>query len=144
MQRYGDFFPENPRSLDELLEQMARRMAALSRLLASMSPEQRAELEALAGQVLQDMDLAFEVDRSAGSLAERCSPRCRGTTRRWAAGEEPMPMQATVDALERLSDYEDLDRSMRGGLCGRVAGGRRRGRGFAGRWARTRFATSGG
>src|SRR5439155_17681248 len=57
MQRYGDFFPENPRSLDELLEQMARRMAALSRLLASMSPEQRAELDALARQVLEDLDL---------------------------------------------------------------------------------------
>src|SRR5206468_3173814 len=28
MQRYGDFFPENPQSLDELLEVMAQRMAA--------------------------------------------------------------------------------------------------------------------
>ena len=54
MQRYGDFFPENPKTLDELLEQMARRMTALSRLLASMSPEQRAELEALARQVLEE------------------------------------------------------------------------------------------
>src|SRR5439155_941651 len=63
MQRYGDFFPGNPRSLDELLEQMARRMAALSRLLASLSPEQRRELQELAEQLLQDMDLAFEADR---------------------------------------------------------------------------------
>ena len=37
MQRYGDLFPERPRTLDELLEQMARRMAAMSRLLASLS-----------------------------------------------------------------------------------------------------------
>ncbi len=38
MERYGDLFPENPRNLDELLEVMARRMAAMSRLLASMTP----------------------------------------------------------------------------------------------------------
>ncbi|TMK79548.1 MAG: hypothetical protein E6G47_08175 [Actinobacteria bacterium] len=117
MQRHGDFFPEGPRSLDELLEQMARRMAALSRLLASMSPEDRAELEALAREVLQDLDLAFEVDRLAGALAERFAdlpwddPALGG-------GEEPMPMQATVDALERLSDYEDLDRAMRADYAG--------------------------
>src|SRR5688500_2789515 len=65
MQRYGDFFPDNPRNLEELLENMARRMAALSRLLASLSSEQRAELEALAREVLGDLDLAFEVDRLA-------------------------------------------------------------------------------
>ena len=29
-----------------------------------------------------------------------------------------MPMQATVDALERISDYEELDRSMRGDYAG--------------------------
>jgi uncharacterized protein with von Willebrand factor type A (vWA) domain len=61
MQRYGDLFPDNPRSLDQLLEGMARRMAALSRLLASLSDEQRAELEALARSVLDDLDLAAEV-----------------------------------------------------------------------------------
>src|SRR5438309_1270681 len=54
MQRFGDFFPDDPKSLDELLEQMARRMAAMSRLLSSMSAEQRAELEALSRQVLED------------------------------------------------------------------------------------------
>src|SRR5439155_21259904 len=112
MERYGDLFPGNPQSLDELLEQMARRMAALSRLLASMSPEQRAELEGLARQVLEDLDLAFQVDRLAGALGEMF-PQMPWGEPALAGGEEAMPMQATVDALERLSDYEDLDRSMR-------------------------------
>src|ERR671923_2421468 len=70
MGRYGDLFPDNPRSLDELLENLARRMAALSRLLASMSPEQRRELEELARQVLSDLDLQFEADRLASHLAD--------------------------------------------------------------------------
>jgi uncharacterized protein with von Willebrand factor type A (vWA) domain len=117
MQRFGDLFPGNPRSLDELLEQMARRMAALSRLLASMSPEQRAELEALAREVLQDMDLAFQVDRLAGALSDLFPDMPWGEPA-LAGGEEAMPMQATVDALERLSDYEDLERAMRADYAG--------------------------
>ena len=36
--------------------------------VASLSPEQRAELQALAEQVMQDMDLAFEVDRLGANL----------------------------------------------------------------------------
>jgi uncharacterized protein with von Willebrand factor type A (vWA) domain len=117
MQRYGDLFPGNPQSLDELLEQMARRMAALSRLLASLSPEQRAELEALAREVLEDLDLAFQVDRLAGALSEMF-PELPWGEPALAGGEEAMPMQATVDALERLSDYEDLDRAMRADYAG--------------------------
>jgi uncharacterized protein with von Willebrand factor type A (vWA) domain len=117
MGRYGDFFPDNPRSLDELLENMARRMAAMSRLLASMSPEQRAELESLAREVLRDLDLAFEVDRLAGALAEMF-PELPWDEPALAGGDESMPMQATVDALERLSDYEELDRSMQGDYAG--------------------------
>ena len=117
MQRYGDFFPNNPRTLDELLEEMARRMAALSRLMASLSDEQRAELEALAREVLADMDLAFQVDRLAGTLAEMF-PQMPWDEPALAGGEDAMPMQATVDALERLSDYEDLDRAMRADYAG--------------------------
>ncbi|HEX2088907.1 MAG TPA: hypothetical protein VHI54_03085 [Actinomycetota bacterium] len=117
MQRYGDFFPDNPRSLDELLEGMARRMAALSRLLASLSDAQRAELEALARSVLDDLDLAFEVDRLAGALSEMF-PDLPWDDPALAGGEEAAPMQATVDALERISDYEQLDRSFRADYAG--------------------------
>src|SRR5919197_1613237 len=117
MQRYGDFFPESPRNLDELLEQMARRMAALSRLLASLSPEQRAELQALAEQILQDMDLAFEADRLGRHLAGMF-PEMPWGEPTLAGGDEAMPMYATVDALERIHDYEGLDRSLRGDYPG--------------------------
>jgi uncharacterized protein with von Willebrand factor type A (vWA) domain len=117
MQRYGDFFPRNPRNLEELLEDMARRMAAMSRLLASLSPDQRAELQALAEEMLGDMDLAFEVDRLASSLSGMF-PEMPWGDPALTAGEDAMPMQATVDALERMSDYEDLDRSMKADYAG--------------------------
>jgi uncharacterized protein with von Willebrand factor type A (vWA) domain len=117
MQRYGDLFPDQPRNLDELLEGMARRMAALSRLMASLSAEQRAELQALAEQVMQDMDLAFEVDRLGANLASMF-PDMPWDDPALAAGEDPQPLSATVDAMERLHEYEDLDRAIRGDYAG--------------------------
>lgn len=113
MQRYGDFFPGNPRTLEELLEQMAARMAAMSRLLASMSPEERAELLALSEQVLQDMDLAFEVDRLSSHLAAAFQDLPWGEST-LAGGEQQMPLSPTIDAMERLHGLEELDRSLRG------------------------------
>jgi uncharacterized protein with von Willebrand factor type A (vWA) domain len=117
MQRYGDLFPDRPRNLDELLEGMARRMAALSRLMASLSTEQRAELQALAEQVMQDMDLAFEVDRLGANLASMF-PDMPWDDPALAAGEDAQPLSATVDAMERLHEYEDLDRAIRGDYAG--------------------------
>src|SRR5918995_3981616 len=68
MDRYGDFFPENPKDLDELLEAMAARMAAMQAMLNSMTPEQRAQLQGLAEQLLEDMDLRWQVDQLAQNL----------------------------------------------------------------------------
>jgi uncharacterized protein with von Willebrand factor type A (vWA) domain len=117
MERYGDFFPENPRNLDELLETLARRMAAMSRLLSSLSPDQRAELQALAEQVMQDLDLQFEADRLMNNLAGMF-PEMPWDDPALAGGDEAQPLSATIDALERLSDYEDLERPMRGEYAG--------------------------
>src|SRR4029453_10554142 len=55
MERFGDFFPENPQTLDELLEVMAQRMAAMQAMLNSMTPEQRAQLQSLSEQLLEDL-----------------------------------------------------------------------------------------
>ncbi len=117
MSRYGDMFPGRPRTLDELLESMARRMAAMSRLLASLSDEQRRELQELVDQVMQDMDLAFEVDRLGSNLAG-AFPEMGWGEPEWGMGDDAMPMAATVDALERQHDYEELDRALEGGYPG--------------------------
>ena len=44
MEQYGDMFPGNPSTLDELLEQLAERMAAAQAVWNSLSPEQQAQL----------------------------------------------------------------------------------------------------
>jgi uncharacterized protein with von Willebrand factor type A (vWA) domain len=119
MERYGDLFPDQPKTLDELLENMARRMAALSRLMASLSPEQRAELQALAHQVMQDLDLAFEVDRFGSNLSQMFPDMPWGDpVQGEGEGAGTSPFSTTVDAMERLHDYEDLERSIRQDYAG--------------------------
>jgi uncharacterized protein with von Willebrand factor type A (vWA) domain len=117
MQRHGELFPDRPRTLDELLEQMAKRMAAMSRLMASLSHEQRRELQQLSEQLLQDMDLAFEMDRLGANLAGAYPDMAWGEPV-YGDGDEPMAMSATVDAMERLHDYEELDRAIEGAYPG--------------------------
>ena len=58
MQQYGDFFPDSPQNLEELVDSLARRAAAAQRMLASMTPEQRDELANLMASALEDMDLS--------------------------------------------------------------------------------------
>ncbi|MEZ5168893.1 MAG: hypothetical protein R2695_21300 [Acidimicrobiales bacterium] len=71
MDRFGDFFPENPQSLDELLEVMARRMAQAQQMMNSMTPEQRQQLQALSDQLMEDMDLQWQMNQLADNLREQ-------------------------------------------------------------------------
>ena len=41
MRRHGDYFPEKPSNVDELIDALARRAAAGERLMRSLSPQQR-------------------------------------------------------------------------------------------------------
>lgn len=117
MSRYGDMFPENPQNLDELLEILARRMAAMSRLMASLSPQQRAELQELAESVLSDLDLAWEMDQLSQNLRE-LMPNLPWDEVSPNMGDEEMPMSQAVDAIERVSEMEELEQTMSGDYAG--------------------------
>ena len=68
MDKHGEFFPEKPETIEELLDQLARQAAAMQRMLESMSPEQRQELSDLMEQALSDLDLASEMGRLARKI----------------------------------------------------------------------------
>jgi uncharacterized protein with von Willebrand factor type A (vWA) domain len=111
MERYGDMFPENPRTLEELVDALARRAAAASRLAASLTPEQRAELAALTESVLGDLGLQYELDRLGRALRSHRPdlPWDQGTT---MGGEEPLGLGDATTALEELADLESLEASL--------------------------------
>ncbi|MGH9120570.1 MAG: vWA domain-containing protein, partial [Acidimicrobiales bacterium] len=108
MEQFGQFFPGNPQSLDELLEQMAQQMAAMQSMLNSMTPEQRAQLQGLANQLLEDMDLRWQVERLGGNLRQSF-PGAWWATSYEFTGEDPLDMAEAGEMVSRLGDIDRLE-----------------------------------
>jgi uncharacterized protein with von Willebrand factor type A (vWA) domain len=111
--RYPDVVGD-AESLEELLDELARRMAAMSSLMAGLDPEQRAQLAAMAQQLLGDLDLAFQaqqlqraLEASFPQLSWRTPPS--GT---WQTGTREGSLSDTVDWIEHLQSYEDLAKAL--------------------------------
>ncbi len=112
MDRYGDMFPGDPQSLDELLQQMAQSMAAMQRLLNSMSPEQRAQLQQLSDSLLEDMDLRWQVDELAQNL-QAAFPQMGWGQGMGFRGDEGMPLDSMSGMLDQISDLDTLESMLR-------------------------------
>src|SRR5947207_5864203 len=109
MQQFGDFFPGNPQTLDELLEQMAQQMAAMQNMLNSMTPEQRAQLQGLANQLLEDMDLRWQVDRLANNLRQ-AFPGAGWDRRPYNfSGQDPLNIAEAASLMNRPGDIDPLE-----------------------------------
>ncbi|MBW3561041.1 MAG: hypothetical protein KY437_00935 [Actinobacteria bacterium] len=111
MAEHGHLFPEQPEDLDELLEVLARRMVAMSQMLASMTPEQRRELQELARSLLDDLDLAFQMSQLDQQLRQ-LMPQLRWDQPQDPYGFEPAPLSSTVDAFERLAEVDELEEQL--------------------------------
>ena len=68
MEQHGEFFPERPQTIDELLDVLAQRSAAAQRMRNSMTAEQRAELDALAQQAFGSPELIASLSQLDASL----------------------------------------------------------------------------
>ena len=113
MERCGDFFPENPESLDELLEAMARRMAAAQALFDSMSPAQRGRLQALSDQLLSDMDLQWQVSELERNLRQ-AFPQSGWGRRHDFGGADALDFGSAVEVMSELGDIDQLESLLRG------------------------------
>ena len=111
MSKHGQFFPDQPASLEELVDSLARRAAAMERMLASMTPAQRDELSALMAQSMEDMGLASEMARLNDALRTR-RPDLDWTGRTRMKGEQPLGMSDATTALEELADLEELESTL--------------------------------
>ncbi|MBV8160433.1 MAG: hypothetical protein JO265_05875 [Acidimicrobiia bacterium] len=113
MQQYGDFFPGDPQTLDELLEQMAEQMAAMQAMLNSMTAEQRAQLQGLAEQLLEDMDLRWQVDQ-LGEHLRGMFPQMGWDRRYNFSGQDPLGFAEAAQLMDKLGDIDQLENLMRG------------------------------
>ncbi|NBU37929.1 MAG: VWA domain-containing protein [Actinobacteria bacterium] len=112
MEEFGDFFPENPETLDELLEQMAKRMQQMQAMMNSMTPEQRQQLQELSQQMLGDMDLDFEMQRLSQNL-QSLYPQQGWQQSYDFNGQDQMGMQQAMDAMAELGELQQMEGMLR-------------------------------
>ncbi|MER3395487.1 MAG: hypothetical protein C4318_06225 [Acidimicrobiia bacterium] len=108
MHKYGDFFPENPRDLDELLAALARRMAITHALIEGLPLQMREELQELIDGLLSDLDLRFEMERLSQNLAA-AFPHLPWDSEIRMLGDEALSMSDLGELAEELADLDALE-----------------------------------
>ena len=113
MEQFGDFFPENPQTLDELLEQMAQRMAAMQAMMNSMTPEQRAQLAAAQRSAARGHGPALADGPARRGTCSGCSRRWTGTRAYEFEGQDPMGFGQAMQTMQDLGDLDQLENLLR-------------------------------
>ncbi len=107
MAKHGQYFPENPRNIEELLDSLAKRAAAAQRFRNSLSAEQRAELDALAQQAFGSPQLMNALNRLDAHLqAARPGEDWNGSSE--FSGDNPLGMGEGAQALADIAELEQL------------------------------------
>ncbi|GAA2611291.1 vWA domain-containing protein [Paractinoplanes durhamensis] len=106
MSKHGQYFPENPENIEELIDSLARRAAAAERLMRSLSAQQQEELSRLMDQALGDGPLRGQLSELTGNL-QALRPQLN-----WGRGERGMRGPDDLgygDAASALGEIGDLD-----------------------------------
>ncbi len=98
--------------MEELLEQMAQRMAAMQAMLNSMSPEQRAQLQQLSEQLLDDMDLRWQMEQLGQNL-QGMFPQMNWGQSYDMQGMDPMGMGQAMQTMQELGELDQLENLLR-------------------------------
>ncbi|MGR6317442.1 VWA domain-containing protein [Micromonospora soli] len=106
MRRHGEFFPERPKDVDELIDVLARRAAAGERLMRSLSDRQRAELAGLMRQSLGEQ-LAGELSQLDAHL-RALRPDLNWQRGERIRGDQPLGYGEATGALGELAELDEL------------------------------------
>ncbi|GAA1978102.1 VWA domain-containing protein [Amycolatopsis minnesotensis] len=107
MRRHGEFFPENPRTVDELIDVLAARSAAAQRMLNSMTQEQRDELAALSQQAFGDPRLAQQLSTLDEQLRALRPGEDWSSSGRFR-GNDPLGLGEGAQAMADLAELDAL------------------------------------
>lgn len=118
MAKHGSFFPDDPQSVEELIDALARRAAAQERMMAGLSPDQRAELEDLMAQTMSDMGLASEMAHLSDALRQARPELPWGQRGQVPDGEQSLGMGDATTAVAELADLEALSNQLSQGYAG--------------------------
>ena len=107
MDKHGDFFPEQPQDMDELLDSLAQRAAAAQRMLNSMTPEQRQELMELSQQAFGSPQLMEQLARMDANL-QALRPGEDWSGSESFEGDQGMGLGDGTGALQDLAQLDAL------------------------------------
>lgn len=107
MNRHGEFFPSNPRNVEELIDELARRAAAAERLMRSLTPEQREELAGLMAQAFGGSGLGEELAALSANL-RALRPDLAWDRGARIRGADDLGYGEAAGALGELADLDDL------------------------------------
>ena len=108
MDKHGDLFPEQPETVEELIDALARREAAAQRLMNSLTPQQREQLSQLLSQAMADADLAFQLSQLSDNLRALRPGLDRESEAGMRPGGESLGYGEAVGAIADLADLEAL------------------------------------
>jgi uncharacterized protein with von Willebrand factor type A (vWA) domain len=111
MAKHGEFFPENPQTIDELLDALAQRSAAAQRMLNSMSPEQRAELMELSAQAFGSPALMESLARLDSNLQLLRPGEDWGSSESFE-GSEGLGLGDGTGVLQELAELDQLSEQL--------------------------------
>jgi uncharacterized protein with von Willebrand factor type A (vWA) domain len=106
LSKHGRFFP-GARTLDDIVEQLTQRMAAMQSLLRSMTPAQRAELQSMMDALLRDDRLRWDLARLASNM-DQLMPDGLGEGYDFS-GEEPLGLEPALDRIGQLQALDALE-----------------------------------
>ncbi|KGH44012.1 MULTISPECIES: VWA domain-containing protein [Modestobacter] len=118
MDRHGQFFPDDPQSVEELIDSLARRAAAQERMMAGLSAEQRAELQDLMGQAMGDLGLQSEMAHLSDALRQARPDLPWGQRGPVPDGDQPLGLGDATTAVAELADLEALSQQLSQGYAG--------------------------
>jgi uncharacterized protein with von Willebrand factor type A (vWA) domain len=107
MARHGEYFPENPQNVDELIDALSQRAAAAQRMLNSMSAEQRAELMALSEQAFGSPALMQQLAQLDANLQSLRPGEDWGGSESFD-GQQGLGLGDGTGVLQDLADLDDL------------------------------------
>jgi uncharacterized protein with von Willebrand factor type A (vWA) domain len=106
LSKHGRFFP-GAQTVDDIIEQLAERMAAMQSLLRSMTPEQRAELQDMVDSLLRDDRLRWDLAQLAATM-DQLVPGGLADRFRFG-GDEQLGLEGALEQISRLQALDSLE-----------------------------------
>jgi uncharacterized protein with von Willebrand factor type A (vWA) domain len=113
MHKWGHFFGNDIKSLEDLMEHMRQQTAATNQLMDSMSPQQREQLQGMMQAIMQDPDLQEQMARLQQNLGQLMRPEDWRRSYDFG-GDEPLSLQEAMRMMDRLQQYDELEQELKG------------------------------